>query len=60
MYSKSGRRKKQLCHLFLTFIQCREKGFKLQNTFSQENLNEMSYFQEIKSKILQIVTPMNM
>ena len=34
--------------------------FKWQNTISQENLNEMSYFQKIKSKILQIVTPMNM
>ena len=58
MYLKSGRKKLQLCHLFLTFIQCREKGFKWQNTLCQENLNEMSYFQ--KSKILQIVTIMNM
>ena len=46
-------------HSIFSFIVV-EKGSKGKMLFLKKNLNEMSYVQKIKSKILQILTPMNM
>ena len=65
MYLKSGRRKItalsiifNLNSIFLFNVE--KKGSNGKILFLKKNLNEMSYFQKIKSKILQIATPMNM